>query len=80
MVHQKERESYPQRVGLAILVVVPTVHFGVGSVLAVAAAALGRSLTAAVVASNLGQWSITFGYHAFATTRNPPRAVFSRGN
>jgi hypothetical protein len=63
MVHQKERESYPQRVGLAILVVVPTVHFGVGSVLAVAAAALGRSLTAAVVASNLGQWSITFGYH-----------------
>ena len=54
MVHQKERESYPQRVGLAILVVVPTVHFGVGSVLAVAAAALGRSLTAAVVASNLG--------------------------
>ena len=70
MVHQKERESYPQRVGLAILVVVPTVHFGVGSVLAVAAAALGRSLTAAVVASNLGQWSITF-----ATTRNPLWAV-----
>ena len=64
MVHQKERESYPQRAGLAILVVVPTVHFGVGSVLAVAAAALGRSLTAAVVASNLGQWSIPFGYHA----------------
>ena len=67
MVHQKERESYPQRVGLAILVVVPTVHFGVGSVLAVAAAALGRSLTAAVVASNLGQWSITLRYHAQST-------------
>ena len=42
-------------VGLAVLVVVLTVHFGVGSVLAIAAAALGRSLTAAVVASDLGQ-------------------------
>ena len=73
MVHQKERESYPQRVGLAILVVVLTVHFGVGSVLAVAAALGWRP--AAAIASNLGQWSITF-----ATTRNPPRAVFSRGN
>jgi len=51
-------------VGLAVLIVVPTVHFGVGSVLAIAAAALGRSLTAAVVASDLGQWSITFRYHA----------------
>ena len=67
MVHQKERESYLQEVGLTVLVVVPTVHFGVGSVLAVAAAALGRSLTAAVVASNLGQWSITFRYHAQST-------------
>ena len=55
MVHQKERESYLQEVGLTVLVVVPTVHFGVGSVLAIAAAALGRSLTAAVVASDLGQ-------------------------
>ena len=38
MVHQKERESYLQEVGLTVLVVVPTVHFGVGSVLAIAAA------------------------------------------
>jgi hypothetical protein len=52
-------------VGLAVLVVVVTVHFGVGSVLAIAAAALGRSLTAAVVvASDLGQFPITFRYHA----------------
>ena len=62
MVHQKERESYLQEVGLTVLVVVLTVHFGVGSVLAVAAALDWRP--AAAIASNLGQWSITFRYHA----------------
>jgi hypothetical protein len=44
MVYQKERESHPQMVGLAILVVVFTVHFGVGSVLAIAAAAVQHML------------------------------------
>ena len=63
MVHQKERESYLQEVGLTVLVVVPTVHFGVGSVLAIAAA-VARLKPTAAAASNLGQLSITFRYHA----------------